>query len=155
DVTDPQSVDSATRGMDSVFHLAGLIAYTRSERAAMERVNVQGTRNVIDACRAAKVKKLVHLSSVVAIGASFDGKTLLNEESEFNLGHLNLGYFETKRKAELHVVDAAKRGDFETVILNPGTIYGAGDAKKGSRKTQIKVAQGRFPFYPSGGVNVV
>lgn len=155
DVTDPQTIVSAVKDADSVFHLAGLIAYTRSERTAMERVNVQGTKNVIDACRMAKVNKLVHLSSVVAIGASFDGRNILNEESEYNLSHLNLGYFETKRKAELEVIGVAKKGDFEAVILNPGTIYGAGDAKKGSRKTQIKVAQGKFPFFPSGGVNVV
>jgi len=69
--------------------------------------------------------------------------------------HLDLGYFETKRDSEKIVVDACKAGKIDAVILNPSTIYGPGDSRKGSRKTQLKVAQGKFKFYTSGGVNVV
>jgi len=155
DVTDADSVMGATQGVDSVFHLAGLIAYTRAQRAAMERVNIGGTRNVIRACEAAGVRRLVHLSSVVAVGASFDGKKPLDESSPYEIGHLNLGYFETKHEAELAVKEAVARGSIDAVMLNPSTIYGPGDAKKGSRGTQLQVARGKFPFYPSGGVNVV
>ncbi|MEZ0391948.1 MAG: NAD-dependent epimerase/dehydratase family protein, partial [Pseudobdellovibrionaceae bacterium] len=68
---------------------------------------------------------------------------------------LDLGYFETKRKAELIVKEACQKNRLDAVILNPSTIYGPGDARKGSRKTQLKVAQGKFKFYTSGGVNVV
>src|SRR5690606_17288303 len=67
----------------------------------------------------------------------------------------NLGYFETKRKAEIIVRSAAEKKELDAVILNPSTIYGAGDAKKGSRRTQLKVAQGRLPFYTSGGVSII
>lgn len=155
DISDSGKLSEAFKSHDSVFHLAGLVAYNRSARQQMEQVNVQGTINVIEACIQSKIRRLVYMSSVVAVGASFDGKTPLNENSPYNVAHLNLGYFETKHKAELLVIDAAKRGDLDAVILNPGTIYGGGDAKKGSRKTQVKVAQGKFPFYPQGGVNVV
>lgn len=156
DVTNVDSVMNATQDVDSVFHLAGLIAYTRAQRAAMERVNIDGTHNVIRACEATSgVRRLVHLSSVVAIGASFDGKKPLDENSPYEIGHLNLGYFETKHQAELAVKAAVTRGSVDAVMLNPSTIYGPGDAKKGSRSTQLQVARGKFPFYPSGGVNVV
>lgn len=155
DVTDLHSLLAAFQGMDTVFHLAGLIAYKRSDRAAMEKVNVQGTQNVVEACRATNVRRLVHLSSVVAVGASFDSQHILNEESPYNVAHLDLGYFETKRKAELIVKEACQKNRLDAVILNPSTIYGPGDARKGSRKTQLKVAQGKFKFYTSGGVNVV
>jgi dihydroflavonol-4-reductase len=94
------------------------------------------------------------MSSVVAVGASFDGKPL-DEESPYTISHLNLGYFETKKAAEDLVREACRKGQIEAVCLNPSTIYGAADAKKGSRKTQLKVAQGRFPFYTSGGVSIV
>jgi dihydroflavonol-4-reductase len=149
DVTNKNSLDFS--GIDAVFHLAGLIAYKKSERKKMELVNVVGTQNVVDACRQYKVPRLVHISSVVAVGAGFDKNQILNEQSEYNIGHLNLGYFETKRQAELIV----KNSKLDTVILNPSTIYGSGDARKGSRGTQLKVAQGKFPFYTPGGVNVV
>jgi dihydroflavonol-4-reductase len=155
DVTVAESLVEACRGVDSVFHLAGLIAYTRAQREAMERINIGGTANIIEACVKNSVRRLVHLSSVVAIGASFDGKQPLTEDSPYNVRHLNLGYFETKKRAEELVVEATRAGRIESVILNPSTIYGPGDAKKGSRGTQLKVARGRFPFYTSGGVNVV
>ncbi len=155
DVTDVHSLLQAFQGMDTVFHLAGLIAYKKSERAAMEKVNVEGTRNVIEACRATSVRRLVHLSSVVAVGASFDSHHVLNEESPYNVGHLDLGYFETKREAELLVIEACRKNRLDAVILNPSTIYGPGDARKGSRKIQLKVARGKFKFYTPGGVNVV
>lgn len=155
DVTDLSSVTQAVRGVDTVFHLAGVVGYSRAMRPLMEKVNVGGTRNVVDAIIAGGGKaKLVYMSSVVAVGASFDG-TPLHEDSPFNLSHLNLGYFETKRAAEILVRQAVQAGRVEAVMLNPSTIYGAADAKKGSRKTQLKVARGKFPFYTPGGVSVV
>lgn len=155
DVTDPESVRRACLDVDTVYHLAGLVGYSRAQRAAMEKVNVEGTRNVVEAVASSPTRpKLIYMSSVVAVGASFDG-TPLNEESPYNVAHLDLGYFETKRAAELLVLEAARQGRIFAVALNPSTIYGAGDAKKGSRKTQLKVARGQFPFYTSGGVSIV
>lgn len=154
DVTDLESLKKVFQDVHTVFHLAGIIGYKPSDRALMEKVNVQGTQNVIDAVKSAGVKKLIHLSSVVAIGAGFSPREILNEESPFNVSHLKLGYFETKHAAENLVQNAFRRGEIDTVILNPSTIYGFGDAKKGSRKTQIKVARGEFKIYTSGGVNI-
>ncbi|WP_415063549.1 NAD-dependent epimerase/dehydratase family protein [Bdellovibrio sp.] len=155
DVTDIPSLIEAFKGMDSVFHLAGVIAYKKSQRSLMDKVNVQGTANVVSVCREHKIRRLVYLSSVVAIGAGYTTHEILNEESSYNIADLNLGYFETKHQAENIVKAACNKGEINAVILNPSTIYGAGDAKKGSRKMQLKVAQGKLKFYTSGGVNVV
>lgn len=155
DVTDVHSLFEACKEMDSVFHLAGVIAYKKSQRAQMEKVNVGGTENIVSVCREHKVRRLVYLSSVVAIGGGFTPDEILNEESVYNLKDLNLGYFETKHEAEKIVKKACDKNEIDAVILNPSTIYGAGDAKKGSRKMQVKVAQGKLKFYTSGGVNVV
>ncbi len=155
DVTDRASCVAAFRDINTVFHLAGLVAYNPFERAKMAAVNVGGTCNVITACKKNHVAQLVYVSSVCAIGASFSESKILDETSPYNIRHLHLGYFDTKHIAENLVVRATKRGDFKSVILNPATIYGAGDAKKGSRGTQLKVARGKFPFYTSGGANVV
>lgn len=154
DVTDADSVNAAVQDVDTVFHLAGVVGYSKAMRQTMEQVNVGGTKNVIDAVKRKKNTRLIYMSSVVAVGASYDG-TPLNEESPYTIANLDLGYFETKRDAEILVKQACDKGEIDAVILNPSTIYGATDAKKGSRKTQIKVAQGKFPFYTSGGVSVV
>jgi dihydroflavonol-4-reductase len=154
DVTNLDSLIEATKDIDSVFHLAGVVGYSKDQRAEMDLVNVQGTQNVIDAMVKNKVRKILHFSSVVAIGSSFT-PTPLNEESDFNIHRLNLGYFETKHEAEIRVKNAYDNGKFDAVIVNPSTIYGYGDATKGSRKFQILAAKGRLLVYPPGGVNVV
>lgn len=68
---------------------------------------------------------------------------------------MDLGYFETKHESEKIVKAAFQQGRIDAVMVNPSTIYGYGDATKGSRKFQVKVAQGKIPFYPTGGVNVI
>lgn len=155
DVTDLTSVKNALEGCEVVFHLAGFVGYSRAQREIMQQVNVEGTRNVLTAIKSHPIQRFIHTSSVVAVGASFDGRRPLNEKDPYNLAHLNLGYFETKHQAEQLVLQAVQNENLDAVMVNPATIYGAGDAKKGSRKTQLKVAQGRFPFYTSGGVNVI
>ena len=154
DITDLRSVESACSGIDSVFHLAGYIAYSPSARAEMQRVNVDGTSCVLQACRTHRIRRLIHMSSVVAVGASRKPE-VLNELSPYTIGPLNLGYFETKKQAEELVLSAARAGQVDAVCINPSTVYGRGDASKGSRSTQIKVAQGRFRFYTSGGAGIV
>lgn len=155
DVTNKASLQKAFQGMDVVFHLAGLVAYKKSDRQKMDLVNVQGTQNVVDVIEELKIPKLIHISSVVAVGASMSPNEILDENSEYKIANLNLGYFETKKQAEEIVHQATLENRIHAVIVNPSTIYGYGDAKKGSRKMQVKVAQGKFPFYTSGGVNVV
>lgn len=155
DINDIESLKNVFAGAEAVFHLAGLIAYSSAEREKMEKINVGGTKNVIKACLECQVKRLVHISSVVAVGAGFSENEILDETSKYNVSHLNLGYFQTKHAAELLVMQAIEAKGLDAVIVNPSTTYGAGDARKGSRGTQIKVARGKFPFYTPGGVNVV
>lgn len=154
DVTDIHSLRSAFKGQDVIFHLAGLISYKPQDQALLERVNIEGTRHVVQVCSELQTPQLLHLSSVVAIGSSFTPSSL-NEKSEYTISHLKMGYFDTKKAAEDLVTTAARENRIRAVCVNPSTIYGFGDAKKGSRKNQIKVARGELPFYTGGGVNVV
>jgi dihydroflavonol-4-reductase len=154
DVTDSKSVLEACRGQDAVFHMAGLVSYNPKDNETMEKVNVEGTRNVVEACLKNKVKRLIHSSSVVAVGAS-PREEILDESSEFTLQKYNFGYYESKRKAEKIILSSVKEDKLDAVILCPGVMFGAGDATKSSRKTHLKVAAGKFSFYPPGGVSVL
>ena len=155
DVTDLEGLKKHFQSVEVVFHLAGVIGYKPGMRDLMERVNVEGTRNVVEACAKNNISKLVHMSSVAAIGAGLNRGEILNEGSLFNLSPYNLGYFETKKAAEDLVMEANQQQKVQAIILNPATIYGPNDARKGSRKAQVKVAQGKLRFCPPGGVNVV
>ena len=155
DVNDLASLESACQGAAAVIHAAGLVAYSRAARRDLERVNVDGTANVLTACERAGVGRLVFVSSVAAVGASHTPGASLTEEASYTLGRYNLGYFETKRKAERMVLDAGRQDRIHASAVNPSSIYGAGDARKGSRSVHVKVARGVFRFSPPGGVNVI
>lgn len=154
DVTDKASLLETFRGQDVIFHLAGVIGYRETDLPLLKKVNVQGTQNVVDTCAELKIPQLLHVSSVVTIGASA-GPIPLNETSHYNIAHLKMGYFDTKKQAEDIIIKAVHEKRINAVCVNPSTIYGSGDARKGSRKSQVKVARGKFLFYTSGGVNVV
>lgn len=154
DILDLNSLNQALKDQDYVMHLAGLISYKRWERDKLYKVNVIGTKNVLESCMQNKVQKLLFLSSVVTIGASFHPE-ILNESSPYKVRDLDFGYFETKKEAEDMVLAAAKNNQIFAYAINPSTIYGPADAKKGSRNNQIKVAKGKMAFYTRGGVNVI
>ena len=80
DVTDLGSLNTAFKNQNQVYHLAGVVAYKKAEREKMNLVNIEGTRNVVTACETLQPDKLLHLSSVVAVGSSFKPE-VLNEKS--------------------------------------------------------------------------
>ncbi|MBE8221607.1 MAG: NAD-dependent epimerase/dehydratase family protein [Bdellovibrionales bacterium] len=154
DITNQESINSAVKDKDYVFHLAGLISSSRKDKNLMKKINVDGTKYIIDACLKHSVKKLIYVSSVVAVGAS-SNKEILNEESVYDDKLNSLSYFDTKKQAEELVLFAVHNQNLPAVILNPSTVYGEGDIKKESRKLQKLAAMGRLPFYTQGGVSVV
>lgn len=153
DILDKESYRRQLEQADLIYHLAGHIAYDYRENEQMQKVNVEGTQNLLSLSPANS--KFIFLSSIVTIGASTSPNELLDENSPYNLSHLKLGYYETKRQAENLVLNAFKNRGLKALSLNPSSIYGPGDAKKGTRKMQVKCAQGKLRFYPSGGVSVV
>lgn len=154
DIAQVETLAPAFKEQQHVYHLAGLVAYSKKDRDALFRINVQGTENVLKQASIYKVKRIVVASSVVAVGATFHAE-VLNENSLYTLDSCHLSYHESKREMERIFKKYIQEGKVDGVIVNPSTIYGAGDASKSSRSTQIKVAQGRLRFYPPGGVSVV
>ena len=121
----------------------------------MQRVNVVGTANVMGACRDAGAGRVVHVSSIAAVGISDEPAPLLDEETPFNAQALRAPYFTTKHEAERRVFDAVS-GGLDAVIVNPGAVYGPAAMTAGNSAHVVKVAaSGRLPFVPTGGINAV
>lgn len=108
DLSNTETLLKAIDGCDAVFHIAGLVGYSKAMYQNMVTTNVIGTSNIVDACLKAQTPRLVYMSSVVAIGAS-ETPNELNEDSPYKLSHLNLGYSLTKRKAEEIVTEACTK----------------------------------------------
>lgn len=138
-----------------VLHLAGVVGYSRASLAAMEAVNVRGTETVVDACVECGAA-LVLCSSVVAVGScAARSDAPLDEDAPWDRAMERVGYVRTKKAAEDAVVNAARSRGLPAVVLCPSNVYGPGDGAKGSRRTQVKAANGRWPLYTDGGVNIV
>lgn len=123
DVTDPDAVRRAVLGQDLVIHAVANSIYWRQVRAAQTRVNVEGTRNVAAAGREVGVRRMLHVSSMAAIGIPERGEGPADETFAFNLGSTGLNYHVSKVQAEEVIRDEVRRG-LDAVVVNPGSIFG-------------------------------
>jgi len=153
DVLEPDAVARAVAGCDLVFHVAAVASYWRSQREQVYRVNVEGTRIVMEACRAAGVPRVVHTSSVAAIGIPRDGRPA-DENATFDAFSATFAYADSKHRAEAVVLQAVARG-LPAVIVNPGAVYGAGDHNLISGSMVLELARRSVPLVPDGGLCVV
>jgi dihydroflavonol-4-reductase len=153
DVRDVDSIRRAVDGCRRVFHLAALYVNWLPRPGRIYAVNEEGTRNVLAACRQAKVGRIVHCSSVAALGAH--GRVPADETARFNLEATRDHYYISKFRAEQIALAAARAGQ-EVVIVNPSNPIGPGDV--GPTPTGaliIHILKKRIPAYVAGGINLV
>jgi len=154
DILDAAALKAACTGCDWVFHVAAVADYWRADKARMVEANVEGTRRVLAAARAAGVKRVVFTSSAAAIGLRADGQPS-DENEPFNMPPERFPYAHSKVLAEAVVQEAVRAGQ-DVVTVNPVIVLGPGDLNliSGTYITQVK----RFgPFIPvtSGGIAVI
>jgi len=126
-VLDPFSVARAMRDVKYVFHLAGIISIMPGEDELMRRVNVEGTRNVVQAALKEGVKRLVYTSSIHAL--SRDWKGSIDENVPFDPHNDVGGYDRTKAAASMIVLDAVKQG-LDAVVVCPTGVIGPYDFRR-------------------------
>jgi dihydroflavonol-4-reductase len=150
-----ESLTQAFANTAAVFHCAAAVSVKREVTPEMTAANVTGTANVIAATSAAKVPRLVHTSSVVAVGLSTDGRPC-DETATWNFDTEGLvdAYAITKHQAEELVIAAAGTG-LDAVIVNPTYMFGPRDAKPSSGKLIVDVVKRRVPGWTTGYNNFV
>jgi len=153
DVRDADAVDEALADAEAVYHLAGVTTPSNALRQLMREVNIGGTRNVMRAALRRGIR-VVHTSSIAAIGYP-DAGTIADENFPYNGAQFRHAYVDTKRAAELLVLDHVHSG-LDAVILNPtGTLAPGGSTSAGWAGLVAQVAAGRVVAYPGGGVGVL
>lgn len=157
DLLDATALHEAFAGADTVFHCAGLIAYTWMFREKLYETNVLGTRNVVDAALFNNVRRMVLTSSVAALGMNDDG-SVVNESTTFQEWQRRNGYMEAKHLTELEGLRGVAEG-LEVVMVNPGVVIGidAGNPASASSSNDVLklLYQGRVPLLPIGGTGFV
>ncbi len=152
-IDDAEAVRRAVAGCEVVFHVAGDVSFWGPDRPRQYATNVIGTRNVVRACLDAKVRRLVHTSSVAAVGVPA-GRSPADETQPFTLASRSVYYFRTKRMAEEEVAAGVAAG-LDAVMANPSVILGPGWGNMHGRDLVQLIARRQIPAYPPGGMNVV
>jgi dihydroflavonol-4-reductase len=157
DLAKPDTLLSAMTGVEVVFHVAALLGSENPGRSYT--VTVEGTRNVLNAALQASVRRLVHTSSMAALGipdgpAGKQTPTLMDERHTWNLRPDHWVYGYAKYLAEMEVQNAVARG-LDAVIVNPSVVMGAGDHYRMNNHTVVLIARQRLPLYVNGGINIV
>jgi dihydroflavonol-4-reductase len=147
DILDPIGLNEALEGVDYVYHCAAIVSFAPGAAAKMLHSNVEGTANVVNACLTQKVKKLIFVSSVAALGRIRETEAI-DESMHWTPETSNSVYGQSKYLAELEVWRAMEEG-LPMAIVNPVIILGAGDWNNGSSGI-FKSAYNEFPWYTGG-----
>ena len=159
DLGHPETLAEAAAGMEVVFHAAAQMGARNQDVDRMYAITVEGTRALLQASRKAGVRRLVHTSSVAALGVPERTRrgvmnAPMDETHTWNYRPEWWAYGYTKYLAEIEVQRALAEG-LDAVIVNPAHVLGAGDVYRQSNSLVVRVAMGRLPVLAEGGLNVV
>jgi nucleoside-diphosphate-sugar epimerase len=147
DILDVVALEEALAGVSKVYHCAGFVSFDAKLKNWVLKVNIEGTANLVNACIKNGVKKLLHVSSVAAIGEAKGANRTINEKVEWQEKGAS-DYGKSKYYGEIEVWRGLCEG-LEAVIINPSVIIGAGDWNQGST-AMFKSVYDRFPWYTEG-----
>lgn len=147
DLRDIFSIEAVVAGADTVYHCAGLVSFNALDRKQLMEINVDGTKNIVNACLEKGVKRLCYVSSLASLH-NLDVKEAIDEKVFWKSSGKESDYAISKYKAELEVWRGMEEG-IETVIVNPGVILSPVFWKQSSAKMFHTCYQGNR-FYPPG-----
>lgn len=156
DLLDVYAVSEAMQGITDIYHCAAIVTFDPRKREEMLHFNPESTANIVNQAIEQGIRKMVHVSSVAALGRTGDNKKLIDEEQEWGENKYNSAYGLSKYLAENEVWRGVGEG-ICAAIINPSVIIGGNPMlttdpefwNKGSAQL-MKVAEKEFPFYTEG-----
>lgn len=152
DILDVVLLREQLQDIGHLYHCAGMVSFNPARRDTMRAINVDGTANLVNAALDAGIGKMVHVSSVSALGRKRDHATISEDvkwDEDANLS----AYGKTKYEAELEVWRGISEG-LKAVIVNPTIILGWGNWHQGS-SAMFRNAFDEFPWYTDGSSGFV
>lgn len=151
DILDIQSLNSYFGDVDTIFNCVAYISFQKRDFQKAHRINVEGTRSVLESAYKAKVRKVVHLSACAVLGYSKNDKEIIDESSNPIIKEDNV-YAYTKKIAEEEVQKYVQKG-LDVSIANLATVYGPGDKKMNSGAIIKAIYENKIKFAPPGGTS--
>jgi dihydroflavonol-4-reductase len=153
DLRDRDAIERAVRGCEEVYHVAADYRLWMIDPAPMYAANVEGTRNLLTAAQHARVRRIVHTSTVGTLGIPHGG--VGREDTPVTLADMVGAYKRSKFLAEQEALKAAREG-LPVVIVNPSTPVGPLDYKPTpTGRIIVDFLNRRMPAYVDTGLNLV
>jgi dihydroflavonol-4-reductase len=153
DILDIPSLENAFQNIDFVYHCAALISFDPKDEEVIRKTNIEGTANIVNFCLAYRIKKMLFVSSIAALGDLNATETTISETTEWNPEKPHSDYAISKYGAEMEVWRGQQEG-LNILIVNPGVILGPGFSEQGSGALFSAVAKG-LAFYTLGTTGYV
>ncbi|MFD2199950.1 NAD-dependent epimerase/dehydratase family protein [Shivajiella indica] len=151
-LNDVVSLEEALKDMDMVIHAAGHVSFDPKEDSMLMSVNTEGTANLVNSMLQQGIKKLIHISSVSALGRSPEVKSI-NETNRWTKSDFNTPYATSKYFADLEVWRGVQEG-IDALIVYPSVLLGKISDQRSSSQIYNYVLEGRS-YYPKGSVNYI
>jgi nucleoside-diphosphate-sugar epimerase len=155
DVTSAGDVEQAARGVEEIFHLAGIVSRSPGQKRLLYRTHVEGTRNVCEVALKHGVKKVVAVSSsgTIAVGPE---PTPHHEREGYKVDVVGeWPYYLSKIFAEKLALRYATQDALPVVVVNPSLILGPGDVHRSSTGDVALFLEGQIKAMPLGGLSFV
>ena len=147
DILDTSSLEDVMEGITHVYHCAAIVSFEPKDKSRLLKINIEGTENVVNACLSANVQKLVHVSSVTALGRIRNGE-VVTEQMNWSEETSNSIYGKSKYLGEMEVWRGIGEG-LQAVIVNPSIILGGNKWENGS-SALFKSVYNEFKWYTEG-----
>lgn len=147
DILDTVSLEESMEDIDTVIHSAAIISFYKGDKNQMYQVNIQGTANVVNTMLEKNISRLIHVSSIAALGRT-RMSSYVDEEKKWQDNKNNTPYAISKYRAEIEVWRGMGEG-LDAVIVNPSTVLGYGDWNTSSCRI-FKTIYDEFPWYTTG-----
>ncbi len=146
DVTKPESLEKVADGVETVFHIVGIVHTKFFGVNNFSKINTEGTKNMLECTIKAGVKRFVYVSSNSLAGCNYKRDVLMNE---YTPPRPYMNYGKSKIQAERAVNEAFIQGKIETVILRPCWFYGPGQPARQTRLMKM-IRDGNVPLFGDG-----
>lgn len=153
DILEPEKINKAMEGCQEVYHLAAYAKVWDKDPHAFVKMNVEGTKNILDSCIVQKTEKVVITSTAGVLGPSVSGE-MVDENAQSAVPY-STEYEKTKALAEEEAKKYLDKG-LSIVTLNPTRIYGAGQRSQSNAVTMLleKYWQGKWRIMPGDGKRI-
>jgi dihydroflavonol-4-reductase len=154
-ILDKEALDQAFIGKDVVLHCAASTSMFPARSEIVNRVNIEGTQNIIDAALKHKIKRMVYVGTANSFGNGTTLDNLGKEGDPYNSAKFGVDYMDSKYKAQNIVLKAVTEKGLPAIVVNPTFMIGPYDSRPSSGAMILAIHKEKVPGYASGGKNFV